>query len=289
MTEANAINAATTGIVGNTGTAFTGTPVTNHAIILGGGTSSTLTNLAPSATSGAILQSAGAAADPAFSTASYPATAGTTGKILISDGTNIVSSTPTYPNAAGTSGNLLTSDGTNIVSSAPKGLGASLVWLSSQTASNSATINFTSLISSSYTTYLLVYSAVIPVDDTSTLQMKISVDNGANYLASGYLSGTNIWLYNLATFFNDNTTTEISLNQAGNLLSAGPGVSGQLWMYNMNTTKTPSFTGSFLQNTNVNGLITSRNSTASAVNAFQMLISSGNISSGVFTLYGLRE
>jgi len=35
-----------------------------------------------------------ASADPSYSTATYPATAGTSGKILISDGTNIVSSTP---------------------------------------------------------------------------------------------------------------------------------------------------------------------------------------------------
>ena len=42
-TEANSINAATTGIVGNTGTAFTATAVTAHNVLLGGATSSTLT------------------------------------------------------------------------------------------------------------------------------------------------------------------------------------------------------------------------------------------------------
>jgi hypothetical protein len=43
----------------------------------------------------------------------------TAGKILISDGTAMVSSTPTFPNVAGTIGNVLASDGTNFVSSAP--------------------------------------------------------------------------------------------------------------------------------------------------------------------------
>jgi hypothetical protein len=52
---------------------------------------------------------------PAWSTATYPDTAGTSGKILISDGTNIVSSTPTYPNAASTSLKHIKSDGTNFV------------------------------------------------------------------------------------------------------------------------------------------------------------------------------
>lgn len=72
--------------------------------------------------SGQIPRSGGAGA-PSWSTATYPATAGTSGKVLISDGTNIVSSTPTYPNAAGTSGNVLTSDGTNFISSAPSSTG----------------------------------------------------------------------------------------------------------------------------------------------------------------------
>jgi len=69
MTEANSLNAATTGIVGNTGTAFTGTAVTQYNVIVGGATSSTLANVAPSATSGVPVISQGAAANPAFGTA----------------------------------------------------------------------------------------------------------------------------------------------------------------------------------------------------------------------------
>jgi hypothetical protein len=68
-TEANSINAATTGIVGNTGTSFTGTAVTQYNVLLGGSTSSTLSNVAPSATSGVPLISQGAASNPVFGTA----------------------------------------------------------------------------------------------------------------------------------------------------------------------------------------------------------------------------
>jgi hypothetical protein len=70
--------------------------------------------LAGPGTTGNILQS-NAAAAPSFSTATYPSTAGTSGKVLISDGTNIVSSTPTYPNAASTALKHIKSDGTNFV------------------------------------------------------------------------------------------------------------------------------------------------------------------------------
>jgi hypothetical protein len=103
MAAGNSINESTTGICGFTGSAFTGTPVTNHALIVGGATSSTLTNLGPTATAGQVLQSAGSSADPVFSTATYPATSGTSGNFLVSDGTNWVSTTssiPAAPNAA---------------------------------------------------------------------------------------------------------------------------------------------------------------------------------------------
>lgn len=93
------------------------TTLTNHGVLVGA-TTTAITQLA-AGSAGQVLQSGGASADPAYSTATYPATAGTSGKILISDGTNIVSSTPTYPNTSGTSGKVVVSDGTNNVYSTP--------------------------------------------------------------------------------------------------------------------------------------------------------------------------
>jgi len=65
------------------------TGLTNHAVLVGAGTT-TITKVGPTATAGQILQSAGAAADPAFSTATYPATT-TVSQILYSSATNVVS------------------------------------------------------------------------------------------------------------------------------------------------------------------------------------------------------
>ncbi len=73
--------------------------------------------------SGKILQGQGVGTASDFSTATYPATATGTGKILRADGTNWVASTATYPDTAGTSGNVLTSDGTNWSSGASSGVG----------------------------------------------------------------------------------------------------------------------------------------------------------------------
>jgi hypothetical protein len=82
-------NITTDGSLSTLTLALTG--ITNHAIQLGSATN-TLTQLAPSATAGQILRSGGPSADPSFSTATYPATAGTLNNVLTSDGTNWISS-----------------------------------------------------------------------------------------------------------------------------------------------------------------------------------------------------
>ena len=104
--------------------------LTNHGVLVGAATSA-ITQLA-AGTAGQVLQSGGASADPAYSTATYPVTATGTGTILRADGTNWVATTATYPNTAGTSGNVLTSNGTNFVSQAPPVLVATGQLTSSQ-------------------------------------------------------------------------------------------------------------------------------------------------------------
>ena len=96
------------------------TGLTNHAVLVGAGTT-TITKVGPTATSGQVLQSAGLAADPAFSTATYPSTT-TINQILYSSAANTVVGLATANNgvlitsaagvpsflANGTTGQLLT-------------------------------------------------------------------------------------------------------------------------------------------------------------------------------------
>ncbi len=70
--------------------------VTQYDVIVGGA-NSTLSSVGPGS-AGQVLQSGGNAANPAYSTATYPATATGTGTILRADGTNWVATTSTYPN-----------------------------------------------------------------------------------------------------------------------------------------------------------------------------------------------
>ena len=74
---------------------YTPATYTAHGVLIGEGTSSIAATATGSA--GQILQSGGAAANPAYSTATYPATAGSAGNVLTSDGTNWNSTAPAAP------------------------------------------------------------------------------------------------------------------------------------------------------------------------------------------------
>lgn len=73
------------------------TGLTNHSVLVGAGTT-TITKVGPTATAGQVLQSAGAAADPVFSTATYPSTT-TISQILYSSSANVVAGLATANSA----------------------------------------------------------------------------------------------------------------------------------------------------------------------------------------------
>jgi len=116
----NTVGTGSITVVGNPGTSTLTTELTgltNHAVLVGAGTT-TITNLGPTAIAGQVLQSSGASADPAFSTATYPSTATSTGTILRADGTNWSATTATYPNTT-TINQILYSSSANIVAGLP--------------------------------------------------------------------------------------------------------------------------------------------------------------------------
>lgn len=101
-TPANSLNLTYAGIVRFDGVSvFSGLGVGNHAVLVGASTNA-ITSVGPTATAGQILQSAGSSADPVFSTATYPSTAGTSGNVLTSNGTNWTSAAPPASGITGT-------------------------------------------------------------------------------------------------------------------------------------------------------------------------------------------
>lgn len=97
------------------------TTFTAYALIAAGTTATgTFQNVVGLGTSGTLLQSAGAAALPAWTTATYPATATGTGTLLRADGTNWVATTSTYPNTNAVS-TLLYASASNVMSALATG------------------------------------------------------------------------------------------------------------------------------------------------------------------------
>jgi hypothetical protein len=86
--------------------------------------------------------------------------------------------------AVGTSGNVLTSNGSAWASTAPAGGGAWTL-IESQTASADATIDFTSGINSTYSTYVFVGSELL-LNTGGGIHVLISTDGGSSWLSSGY-------------------------------------------------------------------------------------------------------
>ncbi len=108
----------------------------NGGIVYSG--SSAFALLSGTATANQILVS-GANSAPSWSTATFPATAGTTGTILRSDGTNIVNTTATYP-ATTTANQLLYSSATNTIGGLSSANSAVLVTNSSGVPAFSSTM-----------------------------------------------------------------------------------------------------------------------------------------------------
>ncbi len=172
--------------------------------------------------------------------------------------------------------------------------GASLVWLSSQTATSSASINFTSLISASYTSYFVTFYNVFPETDAAVLNMNLSNDNGSSWIATSYLCGGNYHPYNSTTFTNANSTTTCPINGGGqSSTTSNAPICGQMYLYNMNVAIAPEFFGQctyFISGGTLNEQYFSGTNTANTgINALQFLFSAGDISTGTFTLYGVKN
>lgn len=165
------------------------------------------------------------------------------------------------------------------------------------TASSQATIDITSVMSSTYDEYELELSQIQCATDGSKLLMRTSSDNGGvfdstagNYLWSYTAVGTAIAGDNVS-----NSDTEIELTQTSSN-AAGRTISGTIKMYGVNTTssrKNMTLSLTFSQTTGNIGIYVGgaiRNDTTNAINAARLYWSSGNFANGgVVRVYGLSK
>lgn len=162
-----------------------------------------------------------------------------------------------------------------------------------QTASSSATIDFTSL-STTYRDFKVVISDVVPVTDNVNLWARVSVAASFKSGASDYMwARTGISTGAVEENAADNSDTKWNVTP---VMGSAAGESGSVVFLLFNPADTANRAqgmsdGAITDNTGAMRRIMSAYRTAgtigtSAVDGIQFLFSSGNIESGTFTLYG---
>ena len=172
--------------------------------------------------------------------------------------------------------------------------------ISSQTASNSASISFTTGIDSTYKEYQFYFINVRPATDQVPFMFNLSTNGGSTYAVTKTTSVFRAYhqeddsiavleyygTYDLA----QSTADQAILWSVGNA-SDESGV-GTLQLFNPSSTtyvKHYIFTGNEYEGTNftINGYVGGYGNTTSAVNAVQFKFQSGNIADGTILMYGI--
>jgi hypothetical protein len=163
------------------------------------------------------------------------------------------------------------------------------------TASSSATIEFTGL-SSTYRAYKLIFESVVPATDAAVLKLRTSTDGGSTFESGASDYG---WVYNAVTSNaaghapsdNDADSSITVVNTTGN--DTGEQANGTITFYGLSEAKYPHIIIEASYE-NQNGFLLIQNGmgvrhSAADVDAIQILMSTGNIASGEFRLYGMRN
>jgi len=178
--------------------------------------------------------------------------------------------------------------------------GGGLNLISTQTASSSSSLSFTSGIDSTYKEYVFKFYNIHPATNTAKFTFNLSVDGGSNYNVTKTTtmfrashdeddSGTSFG-YVASQDLAQSTDFQAILQALGTDNDSSG--SGFLHLFDpSNTTFVKHFIarGGQMQENNksLDGYVAGYGNTTSAVNAVQFKMSSGNCDSGVIKLYGI--
>ena len=177
-----------------------------------------------------------------------------------------------------------------------------LVLISSQTASASATISFTTGLDSTYDEYIFKFIDIHPATDNVDFQFNMSTDAGSNYNVTK--TTTAFTAYHAESGTADGLAYEGGRDLAqstafqGLVIGVGSNAdqncSGTLTLFNPSST---TYVKHFIANSNnyraddesANFFSAGYGNTTSAVNAIRFQMSSGNIDDGIIKLYGVKK
>lgn len=192
-------------------------------------------------------------------------------------------------------------DGRSIPVPGPAGASGALVLLEQHSASASATLDFTTCITSAYDSYIFDIISLVPATNGAALYFRCSTDGGATYdataahyswmitLGVGDAGPTNVALASTSDTqikIHDNVSSAAKLSLSGSVRLYNP-LSTSLYKLvtaSMNPTDQTRTTNSLISMVGGKYLVD-----ASAVNAIRFLFSAGNITSGTIRCYGMAK
>jgi hypothetical protein len=185
-------------------------------------------------------------------------------------------------------------DGTGAFS-IPAGGGGGLVLLEQHTASASATLDFTTGITSAYDDYLIKIVDLLPATDNVELKLLFSTNGGSSYDTSAIYSEAVSYVTDSGGSGIGTTTTNTSISimsSAGNASTRGVAANYNL-TDPLSASKYKKVIGGVIGFNNTGVLVVVMAGWSyqniAAVNAFQIKYSSGNIASGTVRLYGYEK
>lgn len=182
--------------------------------------------------------------------------------------------------------------------------GGTLVLLSTQTASASASISFTTGIDSTYDEYIFKFINIHPSVDGVEFYFNMSTDNGSNYNVTKTTTGFSAYHdeADISTALAYDASGDLAqgtgylqLNQNGTLGNDNDqSLSGSLHLFSpSDTTFVKHFisTVQYYETTNysINSFVAGYGNTTSAINAIDFKFSSGNIDDGIIKMYGVAK
>jgi hypothetical protein len=175
-----------------------------------------------------------------------------------------------------------------------------MVLISSQTASNSATVSFTTGISSTYKEYQFYFIDIHPRTDDVRFSFNLSTDSGSNYnvtktttavrtLHSEGGLGATVSYETGEDLAQSTAFQELGIGGTGN--DVDESLAGYLTLFNPSST---TYVKHFISNTNlyssgnysIQSLVAGYGNTTSAINAVQFKMNSGNFD-GTILMYGI--
>lgn len=177
------------------------------------------------------------------------------------------------------------------------GGGGDLVLLGQATASASATLDFASLITSTYDRYLVTLHNLLNATNSQHLWLRFSTNNGSTYDTTAiYAYAHNGWSGSSGAATASTAQAQIILTYPANVqvnTTAAYGLSGHFYLVDpLSTSNYKQVEGawtSYLGSARLASNFNAQYDSTTAVDAFRIMYASGNITSGTVRVYGIAK